>query len=101
MAKVKTTTSKKASGPVDIAKRVAEGLARPMAPVPTPAADAARIILQLEKNHAAMNAMGLGSPALDEFNALVIRQVAEADDPAATYDAILQLMRDHRAGATA
>lgn len=60
-----------------------------------------RIIRHLEEGHAEMNRVGLGSPALDEFNAEVIRQVAEADDPAATFDAIVQLMREHRAGATA
>lgn len=59
-----------------------------------------RIVRQLEEGHAEMNRVGLGSPALDEFNAEVIRQIAEADDPAATLDAIVQLMREHRAGAT-
>lgn len=60
-----------------------------------------RIIRQLEDGHAKMNRAGHGSPALDEFNAEVIRQVAGADDPAATFDAIVQLMREHQAGATA
>lgn len=174
MAKTKATSSKKTTGSVDLAKRIGEGLARPMRPIPTSAApyasskavtvrlrageleddgsllatwsylkggtyeieaayddrvisreqakrrlraelgdrgmqvthfladpDAARIIGQLERNHAEMNRAGLGSPDLDEFNALVIEQVAEADDPKATFDAILQLMREHRAGATA
>ncbi|MGJ5826026.1 hypothetical protein [Streptomyces ossamyceticus] len=60
-----------------------------------------RIIRQLKTSHAEMNRMGLGSPALDEFNAEVIRQVTEAADPAATLDAIVQVMAEHRAGATA
>ncbi|MBE4790711.1 hypothetical protein HW846_46565 [Streptomyces sp. NE06-02F] len=60
-----------------------------------------RIVSQLEAGHAEMNRVGLGSPALDDFNAEVIRQISEADDPAATFDAIVQLMREHRAGAAA
>ncbi|MEH0635418.1 hypothetical protein QBA35_19145 [Streptomyces bottropensis] len=60
-----------------------------------------RIIRHLEDGHAEMNRVGLGSPALDEFNALVIEQVSGADDPASALDAIVQLMREHRAGATA
>lgn len=37
-------------------------------------ADAARIIGQLQEGHAAMNAAGLGSPALDDFNNLLTEQ---------------------------
>jgi hypothetical protein len=58
-----------------------------------------RIIRHLKEGHAEMNRAGLGSPALDEFNALVIRQVAASSDPKATFDAILQLMHEHQAGA--
>jgi hypothetical protein len=60
-----------------------------------------RIISQLEAGHAEMNRAGLGSPALDEFNAEIIRQISEASDPAARLNAIVQLMREHQAGATA
>jgi hypothetical protein len=60
-----------------------------------------RIIAQLEAGHAEMNRVGLGSPALDDFNAEVIRQISEADDPTATFNAIVQLMVEHRAGVTA
>ncbi|MBP5915892.1 hypothetical protein ACH3XX_42280 [Streptomyces scabiei] len=59
-----------------------------------------RIINQLEAGHAEMNRVGLGSPALDDFNAEIVRQISEAHDPAATFGAIVQLMRDHDAEAT-
>jgi hypothetical protein len=61
--------------------------------------DAAGIILQLEKQHAEMYRAGLGSPALDAFHDELVRQVAEADDPKATFDRIVQLMAEHRAKA--
>ncbi|MDX2696844.1 hypothetical protein [Streptomyces ipomoeae] len=64
-------------------------------------ADRGRIIAQLEAGHAEMNRVGLGSLALDDFNAEIIREVTEADDPVATLNAIVQLMREHRAGAIA
>lgn len=60
-----------------------------------------RIISQLEAGHAEMNRNGLGSPALDEFNAEVIRQISEAGDPVATLNGLVALMREHHAGATA
>jgi EAL domain-containing protein (putative c-di-GMP-specific phosphodiesterase class I) len=60
-----------------------------------------RIISQLEAGHADMNRAGLGSPALDEFNAEIIRQIRESDDPRARLNSIVELMREHRAGVTA
>ncbi|MFE0673248.1 hypothetical protein [Streptomyces sp. NPDC058867] len=44
-------------------------------------ADAARIIGQLRQGHTAMNAAGLGSPALDDVNNLLTNMIAEAPDP--------------------
>lgn len=64
-------------------------------------ADTASIILQLEKNHAQNIRDGLGSPELDAFHNEVIRIVAEADDPKATFAEIVRLMGEHRAGAIA
>ncbi|WP_215456627.1 hypothetical protein [Streptomyces sp. ATCC 21386] len=60
-----------------------------------------RIISQLEAGHAEMNRVGLGSPALDEFNAEVIRRIRASDDPKAELNAMVELMREHRTGATA
>ncbi|MFI9760980.1 DUF6907 domain-containing protein [Streptomyces sp. NPDC051963] len=57
--------------------------------------DAARIILQLEQNHAEANAVGLGSPELDAFHSLMVSLVAEADDPKAVIAYIAELLSDH------
>ncbi|MGK3943693.1 hypothetical protein ABK046_35380 [Streptomyces caeruleatus] len=57
--------------------------------------DAARIILQLEQNHAEANAVGLGSPDLDTFHSLIVSLVAEADDPEAVIAYIAELLSDH------
>ncbi|BCL29737.1 hypothetical protein ACFFS2_26750 [Streptomyces aurantiacus] len=58
-------------------------------------ADAARIILQLEQNHAGSNAAGLGSPELDEFQNLIVSLVAEADDPKAVIARLAELLSEH------
>ncbi|MDQ0776372.1 hypothetical protein QF026_004838 [Streptomyces aurantiacus] len=55
-------------------------------------ADATRIIGQLQEGHAAMNAAGLGSPALDDLNNLLIEIIAEAPDPKFRLHEIIELL---------
>ena len=59
-------------------------------------ADAARIIGQLQEGHAAMNAAGLGSPALDDFNNLLTEMIAEAPDPKFRLHEIVELLARER-----
>lgn len=54
-----------------------------------------RIIEQIKAGHAAMNEAGHGSPALDDFHALVIEIVSESPDPQATVRAMADLMSEH------
>ncbi|MGX9887326.1 DUF6907 domain-containing protein [Streptomyces sp. NPDC002276] len=61
-------------------------------------ADAARIIEQLEANHAASNAAGLGSPALDAFHREVVQAVAESPNPQACISQIADLLASERGG---
>ncbi|MFF0970109.1 hypothetical protein ACWDQO_22330 [Streptomyces sp. NPDC003703] len=56
----------------------------------------ARIIGQLQEGHAAMNAAGLGSPALDDFNNLLIKMIAEAPDPKFRLREIVELLARER-----
>lgn len=53
---------------------------------------AAGIIAQIHANADAANKAGLGGPAVDAFNAVVIRLVSESPDPEATIGAIAQLL---------
>ncbi|MCF1597338.1 hypothetical protein [Streptomyces muensis] len=55
-------------------------------------ADATCIIDQLQEGHAAMNATGLGSPALDDFNSLLTKMIAEAPDPRFCLHEIVELL---------
>lgn len=59
-------------------------------------ADAARIIGQLQEGHAAMNAAGLGSPALDDFNSLLTEMIAEAPDPKLRLHEIVEFLARER-----
>lgn len=59
-------------------------------------ADAARIIGQLQEGHAAMNADGLGSTALDDFNNLLTEMIAEAPDPKFRLREIVELLARER-----
>ena len=59
----------------------------------SPGAD--RIIGQLNANHTANIAAGLGSPALDDLHALVVRQIAEAPDPMFRMREIADLLDEH------
>ena len=61
-------------------------------------ADATRIIERLEANHAASNAAGLGSPALDAFHREVVQAVAESPDPQACIREIADLLASERGG---
>lgn len=58
-------------------------------PATTPAAG---IIAQLKANADAANKAGLGSPALDAFNAKVIRLVSKSSNPEATIGELAQLL---------
>ena len=60
-------------------------------------AEAARIIGQLQDGHAAMNAAGLGSPALDDFNNLLIEMISESDDPQGTLHHLVELLEQNKA----
>lgn len=63
---------------------------------------AATIIEQLEANHAASNAAGLGSPELDAFHNLLVELVAEAPDPEFRIREIADLLaREHGQSAKA
>ncbi|MER7838467.1 hypothetical protein ABTY98_21895 [Streptomyces sp. NPDC096040] len=59
-----------------------------------------RIIGQLNANHTANTAAGLGSPALDDFHNLVIELIAEAADPKARMREIADLIASHRTAST-
>ncbi|MEV7387585.1 hypothetical protein [Streptomyces sp. NPDC091215] len=61
---------------------------------------ASRIIGELDANHAANIAAGLGSPALDDFHALVVRQIAQAPDPQYRMREIADLIANHRTART-
>lgn len=54
-----------------------------------------RIIDHLKAGHAAMDAAGHGSPALDDFHALQVRIISESPDPEATVRAMTDLMSEH------
>ncbi|UIX29561.1 hypothetical protein [Streptomyces sp. GQFP] len=57
---------------------------------------AATIIEQLEANHAASNAAGLGSPELDAFHNLLVELIAEAPEPEFRLREIVDLLaREH------
>jgi hypothetical protein len=64
-------------------------------------ADHTRIVNQLREGHAAMNAAGLGSPALDDFNKTVIRIVSESADPAAALRSMVDLLEEDMAARAA
>ncbi|MFD8736570.1 hypothetical protein ACFV06_16875 [Streptomyces sp. NPDC059618] len=57
---------------------------------------AGRIIAQIKANQAATNRAGMGGPAMDAFNAEVLRQVANSPDPAGTIRAIYELLTCER-----
>lgn len=80
---------------IPLASRLANGIAKGSARGKQSETDAARIILQLEQNHAEANAIGLGSPELDAFHSLIISLVAEADDPKAVIAHVAELLCDH------
>ncbi|MDX2679264.1 hypothetical protein [Streptomyces soliscabiei] len=63
-------------------------------------ADHTRIIDRLDEGHAAMNAAGLGSPALDDFHKLQVQIITESSDPQATIRAMADLMAEGRARTT-
>ncbi|MFE5396006.1 hypothetical protein ACFQ9U_15810 [Streptomyces sp. NPDC056568] len=52
----------------------------------------ARLIGQLQEGHAAMNAAGLGSPALHDFFNLLTEMIAEAPDPKFRLREIVELL---------
>ncbi|MGW3848975.1 hypothetical protein [Streptomyces fagopyri] len=57
---------------------------------------AERIIAQIKANQAATNKTGIGGPAMDAFNAEVLRQVADSPDPAGTVRTIYELLTCER-----
>ncbi|MEU2777912.1 hypothetical protein ABZ646_34745 [Streptomyces sp. NPDC007162] len=59
-------------------------------------AEAARIIGQLQEGHAAMNAAGLGSSALQDFNNLLTEMITEAPDPKFRLHEIVELLARER-----
>ncbi|MFG2938865.1 hypothetical protein [Streptomyces sp. NPDC048282] len=59
-------------------------------------AEAARIIGQLQEGHAAMNAAGLGSSALEDFDNLLTEMITEAPDPKFRLHEIVELLARER-----
>jgi hypothetical protein len=55
-------------------------------------APAERIVAQIKSNADAADKAGLGGPAVDAFNAEVIRLVSESPDPEATIGELAQLL---------
>jgi hypothetical protein len=80
---------------IPLASRLANGTAKGAARGKQSDTDAARIILQLEQNHAEANAIGLGSPELDAFHSLIVSLVAEADAPKTVIAHVAELLCDH------
>ncbi|MDQ0933327.1 DUF6907 domain-containing protein [Streptomyces turgidiscabies] len=80
---------------IPLAPGLVNGIAKGSARGEQSETDAARIILQLEQNHAEANAVGLGSPELDAFQNLIVSLVAEADDPKAVIAHVAELLCDH------
>ncbi|WP_026179112.1 hypothetical protein [Streptomyces hokutonensis] len=67
----------------------------------TISADAARIIEQLEANHAASTTAGLGSPELDAFHNRVVELIAQAPDPQLRIRELADLLAGARPEASA
>ncbi|MEV1065988.1 hypothetical protein [Streptomyces sp. NPDC050263] len=57
---------------------------------------AERIIAQIKANQAATNKAGIGGPAMNAFNAEVLRQVTDSPDPAGTVRKIYELLTCER-----
>ncbi|MFF1702486.1 hypothetical protein [Streptomyces sp. NPDC058252] len=58
-------------------------------------ADVARILGQLDANHAANTAAGLGGPEMDAFHSFLVELVTEAPDPSALVGEVADLLTTH------